>query len=111
MFAARPAGRTRPPARPSRSPGEGAVAGLPVRHSPGRTRREAARDATETRLQTRCGVREVSCFLPLQRQLHVLCQCGARRKICSLRMLPLAFAASTDSDKARAICALLTFDF
>jgi len=50
---------------------------LRVRHSPGMTRREAARDASNARCESKSSVRGVSCLYPLRRELHAVCQCGA----------------------------------
>jgi CDGSH-type Zn-finger protein len=88
------------------------VAGLnlPVRHSPGMTRREATRDASETGFEIECSVRELSCSLPLQGQLHALCQCGASGKMRSLRRLLLRFETQRNSCKAHAITVLLIFN-
>ncbi len=92
---------------------EGAVAGLilRVRHSPGTTRREATRDASETGCESECGVREVSCLVPLQRPLHALCQCGASEKNALARKAAAQVGAQRNSRKARAISVLLIFDF
>jgi hypothetical protein len=80
---------------------------LPVRHSPGMMRREAARDASETGREMECSVRELSCSFPLQRQLHALCQRGSSGGMCSLRRLLLSFDTERNSRKARAITVLL----
>ena len=83
---------------------------LRVRHSPGMTRREATRDASETGCEAVCCVRDLSCSLPLQRQLHALCQHGASGKMCSLRRLSLTSETERNSRKAHAITVLLIFN-
>jgi len=87
------------------------VAGLnlPVRHSPGMTRREATRDASETGRESECSARELSCSFPLQRQLHALCQRGASGGMSSLRGLSLRFETRRYSRKARPITVWLIF--
>ena len=87
------------------------MAGLPVRHNPGMTRREATRDAMETGCTSECSVREVSCSLPLQRELHALCQSGAWGEMRFLRRLLLKFDTLWNSRKGHAVNALLRFDF
>ena len=83
---------------------------LRVRHSPGMTRREATRDASETECKAECSVRELSCSLPLQRQVHAVCQRGASGKMRSLRRLLLRFETQRNSCKAHAITVLLIFN-
>jgi hypothetical protein len=83
---------------------------LPVRHSPGTTRREATRDTSETGYMPDSSVREVSCFVPLQRHLHAVCQRGALRKMRSEGRLLLRFETRWNSSKARAFSVLLRFD-
>jgi hypothetical protein len=87
------------------------VAGLNLRarHSPGLRRREATRDSTETRRESNCGVREVSCFFPLQRKLHALCQCGASGETRALGGFLFRFKARRNSGKAYALSALPLF--
>lgn len=83
---------------------------LPGRHSPGMTQREATRDTSETRCERDSSVREVSCFVPLQRHLHAVCQHGASRKLNSSRIFFLAFGVRENLRKARAISVLALFD-
>ncbi len=92
---------------------EGAVPGpiLQLRHSPGMTRRKATRATTETGCESESSVREVSCFVPLHRLLHAVCQHGAWRKISSPRSLPLTFEMPRNSCKAHAISVLPIIDF
>ena len=58
-----------------------------VRHSPGSTLRERSQAASETTFESESGVRDISCFSPLQRGLHAMCQRGAFAELrCSLRV-------------------------
>ena len=82
---------------------------LPARHSPGLRRREATRDSTETRRESNCGVREVSCFFPLQRGLHALCQCGASGETRALGKFLIGSKARRNSTKAYALSTLPPF--
>ena len=82
---------------------------LRARHSPGLTRREATRDSTETSHESNCGVREVSCFFPLQGELHALCQCGASGETRDLGGFLVRSKARRNSGKAYALSALPLF--
>ena len=84
---------------------------LRVRHSPGMKRREAARGASETRCEADSSVRELSCSLPLQRQVHAVCQRGASSKMRALPRFLLRFETGRNSGKAHTISVLLLFDF
>ena len=84
---------------------------LQVRHSPGMKQREAARDARETGCESKSNVRELSCSLPLQRELHALCQSGASGEMRFLRRLLLKFDTLWNSRKGHAVNVLLRFDF
>ena len=74
-----------------------------VRHSPGSMRRESSQAANETTCESDSGIRDISCFFPLQRRLHAMCQRGAFAEPRSLRILRMTFVDATPEIKGLGI--------
>jgi len=74
-----------------------------VRHSPGSMRRELSPVANETTCESDSGIRDISCFFPLQGRLHAMRQSGTYAKLRFAHVLRTTFVIATAASKALGI--------